>query len=333
MPADNNYGCFSEGTGYAYNWSNGSTTEDLSGIGAGRYMVTVTDGAGCTSTSTQVVAEPPQIVYTVATSPTDTICQGDSVSITSSNAAYTYTYSPAAILTNTSGLSTVAFPNSSAAVQIIAEDSNNCFDTSSVQITVNALPTAMVSGMDTICTGDSTTLTASGGTSYNWTSGDMTPATTVSPASSQSYTVTVTDSNGCSDDSSVAVVVNALPVIAFSGDSSLCLGDTTTLTASGGGSYAWSTFDTTAAITVSPTADLTYTLVVTDVNACQSSDSIVVTVHALPIAAISGDSVICAGDTANLLASGGGSYLWNTSEFSAGIGVAPLANTTYSVVV
>ena len=72
-------------------------------------------------------------------------------------------------------------------------------------------PTASISGNTNICQGVSTTLTASGGTSYLWDTGVTTSSITVSPSISTQYCVTVTDANGCTDQACVTVTVNSCP--------------------------------------------------------------------------------------------------------------------------
>ncbi|MDO5981847.1 sulfatase-like hydrolase/transferase [Flavivirga spongiicola] len=131
----------------------------------------------------------------------------------------------------------------------------------------------------TICDGDSTTLTASGGTTYLWNTGATTASISVSPTSTTTYTVTVSDGS-TSDDDDVIVTVNALPVADAGADVTIDEGNSTTLTATGGGTYLWSTGATTASINVSPTSTTTYTVTVTQ-NGCSSIDDVIVTVNSV----------------------------------------------------
>ncbi|MBL0082820.1 MAG: HYR domain-containing protein [Saprospiraceae bacterium] len=151
---------------------------------------------------------------------------------------------------------------------------NGCFAVSSFALNTWTLPTASISGDLEICVGQNTTLTASGGATYSWSTMAVTPGITVSPVATTSYSVVVTDGNGCTNSASATVVVNPLPVVTISAtDTLVCGGDAVTLTASGGGSYAWSNGANTAAITVNVTATTTYSVVVTDVNGCTNSAS------------------------------------------------------------
>ncbi len=131
----------------------------------------------------------------------------------------------------------------------------------------------------TICEGDSTTLTASGGTSYLWSTGETTASISVSPTSTTTYTVTVSN-GGASDTDDVIVTVNTVPVADAGADVTITEGNSTTLTASGGGTYLWSTGETTASISVSPTTTTTYSVTVTS-NGCSDTDDVIVTVESV----------------------------------------------------
>src|SRR5207247_64985 len=137
----------------------------------------------------------------------------------------------------------------SGSYSVTVTGANGCSATSAATtVTVNPLPTPSVtaSGPTTFCAGGSVTLTASSGASYLWSTGATTQSITV--VSSGSYSVTVTDANGCSATSDgITVSVDPLPTpsIAASGPTAFCSGGSVTLTASSGASYLWSTGATT----------------------------------------------------------------------------------------
>ncbi|MFN4257208.1 MAG: gliding motility-associated C-terminal domain-containing protein, partial [Saprospiraceae bacterium] len=178
-------------------------------------------------------------------------------------------------------------------------------------------------------------LTASGGSSYLWSTGATTIAINVSPAVTTTYTVTATDANGCSATASRTVTVNQLPNPDISGNPTICLGQSANLTATGGGTYLWSTGETTANISVTPTATTIYTVTVTSAtNGCTASDNVLVIIGNGNATANAGpDQTICAGQATLLNASGGGTYLWSTGATTASIMVQPNATTTYTVTV
>ena len=127
-----------------------------------------------------------------------------------------------------------------------------------------------------ICLGESVVLTANGGSSYLWDNGATTKSITVSPRITTIYTVTASDGSN-SDIDSVEVLVNS--ILANAGpDVAIDLGESITLTATGGDSYMWSTGSTTQSITVSPDATTTYTVEVYK-NGCIEGDSVQISVN------------------------------------------------------
>lgn len=200
-------------------------------------------------------------------------------------------------------------------------------DVDSTLVTVAPAPVAAISGVTSLCSGNGTTLTASGGTVYAWSSGQSTAAITVTTAGT--YTVTVSDGSSCSDTASVTVVVNPAPVAAITGTDTICTGSSSIFTATGGGTYQWSTGASTASITVN-TAGV-YTVTVTAANGCTdvASRTLVISASAGPAVVITGNDTICPSATTSLTASGGVSYVWSTGSTNATI--SGLSAGTYAV--
>lgn len=147
-----------------------------------------------------------------------------------------------------------------------------------------------------------------------------------------SITAKATDNSALTATSSV-VAVNVVAPIANAGvDKAICIGQSTSLTASGGGTYLWNNGSAAQVINVSPFVTSTYSLTVTT-SGCTATDNIVVTVNANPTANAGVDQNICQGSSATLQASGGAGYLWNTGATSQFITVTPATNTTYTVTV
>ncbi|MEM1216098.1 MAG: hypothetical protein AAGJ82_10455, partial [Bacteroidota bacterium] len=206
-------------------------------------------------------------------------------------------------------------------------------------LTIHPEPTASIVGNQTICVGESTTLSASGGSSYSWNSGSNNASITVSPGSTTTYTVTVTNGQGCTDTESVTVIVNPNPDAQITGSGVVCEGETTTLTATGansGGTYAWSTGANTPSITVTPNGSTTsYSVTVTNTTGCSDVATISVT-PAPNIMVSASSSEICSGQSTTLMAAGGASYQWSTDAndaTSSSVIVNPTTTTTYSVTV
>lgn len=185
------------------------------------------------------------------------------------------------------------------------------------------LATITSSGPTNICAGDSVVLTAANNASYLWNTGATTQSITVT--TNGSYWCTVTNASGCvatSTITSVSVNPAPVPVITASGPTTFCQGDTVTLTASGGGTYLWSTGSTQSAINV--TGSGSYSVTATDPNGCSASSAVMnVTVNPSPTPLItaSGSLNLCAGDSVTLTANGGNSYVWSTGAVTSSITV------------
>lgn len=248
---------------------------DISGSTAGSYVITYTDTDAATATFDLSINTIPTVTVSASAG---TICDGESTILTASG-ANSYTWS-----NGVTGASITVSPSTTTIFTATGTDSNSCTSSGGTTITVNALPSVSISGTLTYCSGASTTLDAGSFVSYLWSNGETTQ--TIS-ATAGNYTVTVTDSNGCSNTSAqVAVSELALPTVAISGTLSYCAGSNTTLTATAGlSSYLWSSGETTQSITATAGS---YTVTGTDANGCSNtSSSVTVTETALDNAAFS----------------------------------------------
>ncbi len=207
----------------------------------------------------------------------------------------------------------------------------------SIAVIVNPLPVPAISGFDTICAAQSTTLTASGGGTYVWSTGDFTPSITVFTGGV--YSVTVTDGNSCSATASTNVVVNPLPVVNAGADATLtCAVTSVTLTATSitsGATFVWSNGTNGASNLVSVLN--TYTVTVTDpANGCTASDQAEVNSNTSTPNVNAGADVIltCTTTSTTLIASSttlGAIYLWSNGPATAN-NTVNVANT-YTVTV
>ncbi|MBK9734403.1 MAG: DUF11 domain-containing protein [Saprospiraceae bacterium] len=312
--------------GVKYVWNTGATTTAItvSPIINTSYTVTVSNTLGCTASATALVTVNPSPIINITGG---NICNGGSSALLASGGG-TYLWNTGA---TTAGINVNPIINTTFTVTVT--NTNGCSGTATKLVTVNPLPTVSVTGTNIVCRNSSTTLTASGGVSYIWSNSATTAAITVTPLATTTYTVTATDINGCSASASRTVTVNTLPAVAITGQNVICLGGSTSLTASGGTTYLWSTSATTAVISVTPTVTTTYTVTATDGNGCSGTANRTVTVNPLPSADITGNNVLCLNQSTTLTASGGVSYLWSTSATTTAITVTPLVTTTYSVTV
>ena len=190
-------------------------------------------------------------------------------------------------------------------------------DTATTSISIDSIPVVSAGADVAICTGNSTVLTASGATTYSWSTGQTGASITVDPTTNTTYTVT--GFNGaCSATDSVDVTVYPLPSVSISGTLTYCVGSNTTLDAGTFVSYLWSNGETTQ--TISATAG-SYTVTVTDSNGCSNTSAqVTVTELALPTVAISGTLSYCAGSNTTLTATAGlSSYLWSSGQTTQSI--------------
>jgi hypothetical protein len=176
----------------------------------------------------------------ITASSATTFCQGGSV-VLNANTGTGLSYQWRLNGNPISGATTSSYiANASGSYTVVVTNATTCSSTSpATVVTVNALPVASISpnGLVEICQGQSIALTANGGVSYLWSTGA--PTQSISVSTEALYTVTVTDINGCTDTESQFVKVNLLPNIGVN-NASICLGQSASLTATGGLSYVWS---------------------------------------------------------------------------------------------
>jgi hypothetical protein len=315
----------SASNGNSYLWSNGATTPSISATAAGSYSVSVTNGAGCSATSNpiQITVNP---LPSVSAGANQSVCIGGQVTLSGSG-ANTYTW-------NNGVTNGVAFtPANTQTYTVTGTNANGCSNTAQVTVTVNALPAVSAGANQSICAGSQVTLMGSGANTYAWNNG-VTNGVAFTPANTQTYTVTGTNANGCSNTAQVTVTVNALPTASInaSGSTTLCAGSSVNLSASNGSSYLWSNGATTQTITANSAGN--YSVQVTNAAGCSATSSIVnVVVNPLPAANITanGSTTFCAGGSVVLSATAGASYLWNTGATTQTLTVN--TSGTYTVTV
>ncbi|WP_343625932.1 T9SS type A sorting domain-containing protein [Flavobacterium lindanitolerans] len=360
-----NVACFGGSTGainltptggvppYTYNWVGGITTEDRSGLAAGTYSVTITDANGCTGTVSGITVTQPTAALDGTAIKTDVSCNGGSngtatVSVNGGTPPYTYSWAPSG---GTNAMATGLAANT---YTVTVTDNNGCQITRTA--TVNQ-PAAALSGTisktDVSCNGGNNgtaTVTATGGTtpySYSWSPSGGTNATATGLAAG-TYTVTVTDFNGCQITRTTTVNQPATALSAATGGGKTdvsCNGGsngTATVAATGGTppySYSWAPSGGTNASATGLTAG-TYTVTVTDFNGCQATRTYTINQPTALSAATGGGKtdVSCNGGangTATVAPTGGTppyTYSWAPSGGTAATATG-LAVGTYTVTV
>lgn len=326
----------------SYSWSPGPLSggsQTLSPSSGTTFTVTGTDGNGCTDTA-QVAITVNALPIVTASSSASAICAGNSVTLTS-NGASSYVWNPGSLI----GSSVADTPGSTTTYTVTGTDGNGCTDTAQVTVVVNPLPVPTATATPpSICFGQSVSLTSSGGTTYTWNGGSLSNASgatqTDTPAATITYSVVVSDANGCSDSTTVAVTVNALPVANAGADQSICIGSSANINGTGGGTYTWNGGSLVNASgssqTDNPSVTTDYELLVTDGNGCTDTDSIRIVVNALPIVSAGTDVQICLNSTTQLTGTGASAYVWTPAtglddDSIANPNATPLLTTTYVV--
>ena len=285
------------------------------------YIVTVTDSNGCVDVDSVLITVNALPVITISN---DTaICIGDCAQLNATGGGG-YSWTPAGTLSNATIFNPVACPISNTTYIVTVIDANSCVDTISVSVTINPLPVISVGPDLWLCTGDSILLNATGGTSYLWTPSAGLNDTTIanpmaSPLINTTYIVMGFDANGCSSSDTMLLVVNDDVPIDPGADTTICFGDSVTVggapTSPPGTTYSWfpngGTIDdaTLANPTVFPSITTTYYVVATN-DTCTAIDSVTITISSAPPISAGGDLDICIGDTVQLNAIGGVSYIW-----------------------
>lgn len=326
--------------GYTYNWSNGSTTQDLSGVGAASYTVTVTDLNNCTKVTSTQILQPSAII--LSTLVTNVACNGASsgsidLTVSGGTPGYTYSWSNGSTVQDISGIA-------SATYSVTVTDANSCTATTNALVAQPSAISTSTSVTNVTCNGASTgaiDLTVGGGSPgylYSWSNGSS--SQDISTLISGTYTVTVSDANGCTALTSAFVSQPAVLNLSSIVTNVLCNGASTGAVdvSVGGGSpgysYNWSNGSTSQDISALPAG--TFTVTVTDVNACTASITAVVNQNApivLNFIPVSG-TCNAANGSVTVIPSGGNpnyTYLWSNGQTTQVI--SGLAAATYTVTV
>jgi len=294
------------------------------------FIVTLVDlntGNSKSDTLKVTVHDPQAIVINGGISPE--VCIGVPASLTAVGVnVSSYLWSNNATTQTTSVSPIVTTPYS-----VLGTDIYGCKLYDTLNVFVTPLPVIQTTP-DEICIGDTAHLSASGGATYAWSNGGTTATVGVTPSVTTTYQVIVKTDKNCADSAQVIATVNPLPTLTLTPNSTICNGESITITAGGGTQYLWSTTDNTPSITVSPAALTTYSVHVTDDEGCENDASMDVDVIPNPVATITVDmDTICKGEQAILTAQGGTSYSWSDGSTSSVLKAYPVSSTTYSVLV
>ncbi len=323
--------------GYTYSWSNGSTGATISNLSAGSYTVTVTDTAGCTDTETVTIGTSTSPVASI--NKTDTSCGGSNgsatASATSGTGGYTYSWSNGSTGATISNLSAGSYT-------VTVTDTAGCTDTETVTIGTSTSPVVSINKTDTSCGGSNGSATASatsgtGGYTYSWSNGSM--GATISNLLAGSYTLTVTDSSGCTDTETVTIGSSTSPIVSINKTDTSCGGSNGSATASatsgtGGYTYSWS--NGSMGSTISNLSAGSYTVTVTDTAGCTDIESTNIQNSEMISATINSTGTTCSDSNGSLtvIASSGSmpyTYLWSNGATTMTVDNLVAGNYTVTV--
>ena len=296
-------------------------------LAAGNYTYTVTDANGCSNNATITVTQPSPVLL-IASATNSIICIGQNT-ILNGTSVNTYTWSPGLLL----GASVTVTPNASTTYTVNGTNGAGCLGTQTISINVNSLPVVNAGANQTICNSQPVTLTGSGSaTSYTWNNGAIN-GTAFTPTISNSYIVTGTDLNNCSNTDTIDVTVNSILTLTLSAStSSICSGATATLTANGASTYTWNPGLLSGSNPlVNPNSTTTYTVVGDNGTGCVGTETISLIVQQLPnIIANATSTTICVGQSVTLNGAGAANYSWSNGVFD-GIAFTPTITNLYTI--
>lgn len=326
---------------YNYAWSNGGSTASVTGLSAGTYVVVVTDGENCSASSTVVIAQPDVLAANASATAQTAFGQNDGTATanpTGGTNAYAYAWDNGETTQTISGLApgnynvVVTDANGCTAVQTVTVNSFNCSLAANVSATNVTCHGANNGAAEVLVTTGANPLT------FAWSNGETTQS--VSNLAAGLYTVNVTDGNNCpavlsiNISEPIVLLANATPTA----ESALGANDGSATAnptgGTGGYTYAWSNGESTQSI--SNLAPGTYTVVVTDENACTSAQTVEVASFLCAISAQNAiANVSCAGaaDGSITISLVGGTapftYAWSNGGTTATI--SNLAGGDYTV--
>jgi gliding motility-associated-like protein len=329
-------GTFTSTAGLSLNAATGAVNLNTSTPGTYEVTNTIAAGGGCAESISTASITINALPTVTASASNNAICNdGSSSTVLSAVGASTYVWDNSIGAGNNISVS----PTVTTTYNVTGTDANNCQNTASVTVTVNPLPTVIASTSTSAICNDGTssaTISASGANTYVWDNGiGAGNNVSVSPTSTTTYNVVGTDANNCQNTASVTITVNQLPTVSANATStSICNGESTTLSASGASTYVWDNgIGAGNNITILPENTTTYVVTGTDANNCQNTSSVTVTVNPVPAMTSTNNAVLCSGLALNigLTSNIASSYTWVAADNANVTGESLTTQTTSTI--
>ncbi len=304
-----------------------ATTPVVTFTAAGIYTITL---VGASGSNTALISQTISVLSSPSISASSqSLCAGATITISPTGAS-TYTFMDGTNFLS-SGTSLTLTPASTKTISILAGNAQ-CTTTANITASVVPLP---IGGLvsQTICAGNTTTLSAGTAGSYTWSNGSNASSIVITPTQTSVFTITLSNSGCDATDAATITIGTGLSLQITATPTAVCIGNSSTLTVTGGLTYTWSTSALTNTIVVTPTTTSTYSVDGLS-GTCTGSAQITLSVNPIPNINItaSPSSTICPGTTLTLSASGASTYTWNTNQTSGTIAVSPTTATSYSVI-
>lgn len=317
----------------SYTWSGGITnSQPFSPATTTAYTLTAGNGCG---TSITVYTITVGTLPVTASANNSLVCQGYTCNLSATSAMSGYTWQPG----SQTGTTITVVPQAPTLYTVTASN-GTCVSTQTVQVNTLTTPSITLSNsIALICQGESATVSASGagvGGTYTWAPGSLNSSSIVlSPSVSTLYTVSGTNSLGCTASAQIpAVIQNTIMISIAAANTLVCQGDSLKLTGSGAGTYTWANGANTASVYVKPVSGYnTFSLAgMSSTNNCVSMQTIGIAVIT-PSVNYTSSLTICNGASALLSASGANTYTWNgiPTGTSGQQLVSPQNSTTFTL--
>ncbi|MEN9442176.1 MAG: hypothetical protein RLZ33_2253, partial [Bacteroidota bacterium] len=259
----------------SYTWNNGSPNGStfIPSPGTSIYTVVGTSSFGCeNSDQIQVIVNNLPVIEA---GQDQELCENTSIQLTASGGN--------SYMWNNNAVNNQAFypPVGTTIYSVTGTSAQGCTNSDQLTVVVHPLP-QIQAGMDlSICDGDSILLFAQGGNNLIWSNGIQDGVSFI-PAATSVYTVTGTSQYGCINSDNMVVTVNPIPVVNAGNDTSICFGESFSVSGTGADFYSWNNGVTNNAIFIPNEGTIIYTVVGTTNVGCTNTDSLVLIVKSIP---------------------------------------------------